>query len=244
MKTTFIITIMAASVCLFPQISFAQKQSKKQKNKDKKTATFQLATKTDTISYIIGADIYGNLQANSIDINVDAFMQGLLARKNGTDTIFTQEEIMLIINEFQKELQIRQQEKMDRELKENKAKGQQFLSENRQKPDVIETPSGLQYKVIQQGNGVKPNVNSTITVHYEGRLIDGTIFDSSYQRGEPITFELKRMIQGWIEALQLMPEGSIYELYIPSELGYGDRPIPGIPAGSVLIFKVELLKVE
>lgn len=243
MKVQFLTLIMITTIiCFNPETIIAQKCSKK---KTKKKQTSVLANRTDTISYIIGADFYGNLKANDIEINIDAFMQGLLARKNETDTIFTQDEIISIINELQKELQIRQQEKMDKELKENKAKGQQFLNKNRTMPGVIETSSGLQYKIIKQGSGIKPNINSKITVHYEGRLIDNTIFDSSYQRGEPVTFELNRLMQGWIEALQIMPEGSIYELYIPSELGYGDRPVPGvIPAGSVLIFKVELIKVE
>lgn len=236
--TLFIITILH---CFNPEAIIAQKSPKKKTKKQ----TIVLANRIDTISYIIGADFYRNLKNNDIEINIDAFMQGLIARKNETDTIFTQDEIISIINEFQKELQIRQQEKMEKELRENKAKGQQFLDKNKTLPGVIETSSGLQYKIIRQGTGIKPNINSKITVHYEGRLIDNTIFDSSYQRGEPVTFELNRLMQGWIEALQLMPEGSIYELYIPSELGYGDTPIPGvIPAGSVLIFRVELIKVE
>jgi FKBP-type peptidyl-prolyl cis-trans isomerase FklB len=205
---------------------------------------FALTNDIDTISYIIGADVAGNLKANGIDINPDIFMQGFKDKINSADTLFAPEEIQEILAEFQKELQIKQQEKMNQESLENKMKGKEFLTENKNKPGVIETSSGLQYKVIQEGTGRKPLATSDVTVHYEGKLIDGTIFDSSYQRGETITFKLNQVIPGWTEGLQLMTEGSTYELYIPAELGYGDRSIPGIPAGSVLIFKVELFSFE
>jgi len=203
-----------------------------------------LTNQTDTISYIIGADVATNLAANGIDINADLFMQGFKDKINGFDTIFTQDEIQAILMEFQKELQTKQQDKMNNESLDNKLKGNEFLEANKKKSDVITTPSGLQYKIIKQGEGRKPLATSNVTVHYEGKLIDGTVFDSSYKRGETISFKLNQVIAGWTEALQLMSEGSIYELYIPSELGYGDRSIPGIPGGSVLIFKVELFSFE
>jgi FKBP-type peptidyl-prolyl cis-trans isomerase FkpA/FKBP-type peptidyl-prolyl cis-trans isomerase FklB len=121
----------------------------------------------------------------------------------------------------------------------------QFLSDNARQPGVTVTASGLQYRVITQGAGARPaSGDSEVEVHYEGRLIDGTIFDSSYQRGESITFFLNQVIPGWTEGVQLMPTGSTYELYIPSNLGYGARGIPGvIPPGATLIFKVELIRV-
>ncbi len=121
----------------------------------------------------------------------------------------------------------------------------QFLADNARQPGVTVTASGLQYRVITQGAGARPaSGDSEVEVHYEGRLIDGTIFDSSYQRGESITFFLNQVIPGWTEGVQLMPTGSTYELYIPSNLGYGARGIPGvIPPGATLIFKVELIRV-
>jgi FKBP-type peptidyl-prolyl cis-trans isomerase FklB len=203
-----------------------------------------LLNQMDTISYIIGADVSRNLEANGIAVNAELFAQGFKDRLNNIDTIFTQEEIQEILMAFQNELQNKQQEQMNQESAENKVKGQKFLEENKKNKDVIVTNTGLQYKVITMGTGNKPQATSNVTVHYEGKLIDGTIFDSSYQRGETISFKLNQVIPGWTEALQLMPTGSIYELYIPSDLGYGDRSIPGIPAGSVLIFKVELFSFE
>jgi len=208
------------------------------------TKPLTLANKIDTISYIIGADVSENLATNGIEINPDIFMQGFMDKIKDADTIFTQEAIQEILMEFQKELQTKQQDKMDNESLENKLKGKQFLDENKKKAGVEVTSTGLQYKAITKGTGAKPLATSTVTVHYEGKLIDGTIFDSSYQRGETISFQLNQVIPGWTEGLQLMSEGSTYELYIPSELGYGDRSIPGIPAGSVLIFKVELFSIE
>jgi len=133
---------------------------------------------------------------------------------------------------------------MKQESEGNKQKGKAFLATNKSQADVKVTSSGLQYKVIKKGEGPNPSATSNVTVHYEGKLIDGSIFDSSYERGEPITFGLNQVIPGWTEGLQLMNAGSTYQLFIPSELGYGDRSIPGIPAGSVLIFKVELLSFE
>jgi len=205
---------------------------------------FALENNTDTVSYIIGADVAGNLTANGIELNPDMFMKGFKDKLNGIDTIFTQEEIQTILMEFQKELQIKQQEKMNQQSMENKVKGKAFLEENKKQAGVKVTASGLQYKVITEGTGRKPLATSEVTVHYEGKLIDGTIFDSSYKRGETISFKLNQVIPGWTEGLQIMSEGSVYELYIPSELGYGDRDIPGIPAGSVLIFKVELFSFK
>ena len=128
---------------------------------------------------------------------------------------------------------------------ETKAEGEKFLEENKLREGVKETESGLQYEVIKQGKGPKPTAESTVKVHYEGTLIDGTVFDSSYQRGEPIEFPLNGVIKGWTEGLQLMPVGSIYKLYIPYELGYGERGAgQSIPPYSTLIFKVELLDIK
>lgn len=203
-----------------------------------------LLNEIDTISYIIGADVSRNLENNGIAINADLFIQGFQDHLNKLDTIFTQEEIQTLLMEFQQELQNKQQEKMNQESSENKTKGQKFLEENKMNKDVIVTSSGLQYKVVKMGTGEKPLATSKVTVHYEGKLIDGTVFDSSYSRGETISFPLNGVIPGWTEGLQLMPIGSIFEFFIPSELGYGDRSIPQIPAGSVLIFKVELFSAE
>ncbi|MBO7569253.1 MAG: FKBP-type peptidyl-prolyl cis-trans isomerase, partial [Bacteroidaceae bacterium] len=122
--------------------------------------------------------------------------------------------------------------------------GKKFLAENQTKPGVVTTASGLQYKIIEQGAGDTPKANQSVTVDYEGRLIDGTVFDSSYERGKPATFGVTQVIAGWTEALQLMPMGSKWELYIPYELGYGDRETGNIKPYSALIFTVELKGIE
>ncbi len=127
---------------------------------------------------------------------------------------------------------------------DNKTLGEQFLQENAGKEGVVTTESGLQYKVLTEGNGAKPQLTDQVRVHYEGRLIDGTVFDSSYQRGEPAVFGLQQVISGWTEALQLMPVGSVWEIYLPQELAYGGRDLGSIPPYSTLIFKVELLGIE
>lgn len=233
---------MKKTMLIIGIIAFAFSACKTKQIAEKPLPVF--TNQIDTISYIIGADVAGNLEMNGIEVNADMFMKGFTDKLNDLDTVFTQEEIQNILMEFQKNLQTKQQEKMNQESLENKLKGKEFLQENRKKSDVVETQSGLQYRVITQGTGRKPLATSNVTVHYEGKLIDGTIFDSSYQRGETISFKLNQVIPGWTEALQLMPEGSVYELFIPSDLGYGDRSIPGIPAGSVLIFKVELFSFE
>ena len=127
---------------------------------------------------------------------------------------------------------------------DNKTLGEQFLKENAEKEGVVTTKSGLQYKIITEGHGAKPTLTDLVRVHYEGRLVDGTVFDSSYQRGESIVFGLQQVIAGWTEALQLMPVGSVWEIYLPQELAYGDRDLGPIPPNSTLIFKVELLGIE
>lgn len=204
----------------------------------------QFNTFRDSVSYVIGADIGKNFKTNNIDIDLDNMMMGLKDAMAGTDTLFSAQEVQTIIGKFQQEMQKAQTEKASAESVENKAKGEKFLMENKDKEGVITTASGLQYKVMREGSGAKPTAANTVEVNYEGRLLDGTIFDSSYDRGESISFRLDQVIKGWTEGLQLMSVGSMYELYIPSELGYGDRSIPGIPAGSTLIFKVELLGIK
>jgi FKBP-type peptidyl-prolyl cis-trans isomerase FklB len=204
----------------------------------------QFNTFRDSVSYVIGADIGKNFKTNGIDIDLDNMMMGLRDAMAGTDTLFSAQEVQTIIGKFQQEMQKAQTEKASAESVENKAKGEKFLMENKDKEGVITTASGLQYKVMREGSGAKPTAANTVEVNYEGRLLDGSIFDSSYDRGESISFRLDQVIKGWTEGLQLMSVGSMYELYIPSELGYGDRSIPGIPAGSTLIFKVELLGIK
>jgi FKBP-type peptidyl-prolyl cis-trans isomerase len=215
-----------------------------QKNKkDKNKHAFE--TKIDSISYVIGADIAKNFTKNSIQINPEAFFKGLTEGLEGKDSlVFTKKQADSIINAFQQELMSKQEETNKTMANENKVKGSAFLADNKTKEGVITLPSGLQYKIINEGSGEHPKATDKVKVHYTGKLIDGTVFDSSVERGEPISFPLDRVIKGWTEGVQLMTPGAKYIFYIPSELGYGDYTTGPIPGGSTLIFEVELLNIE
>ena len=146
---------------------------------------------------------------------------------------------------FAQQIQSKQAGMANKAATTNKVEGDKFLAQNKTRPGVTTTQSGLQYKVIKQGTGPKPKATDKVTVHYEGKLIDGTVFDSSLKRGQPISFDVTGVIPGWTEALQLMPVGSTWQLFIPSELAYGEHPRPGGPIGpnAVLTFEVQLLKI-
>ena len=208
------------------------------------TATVQLKTLNDTISYIIGADVAGNLKKNNIEINPDIFVYAFNKNIKTTDSLLSPELRQKIMTKFQKELQVKQQTITLAESQKNKLAGQVFFAKNKEREEVVELPSGLQYKIINTGTGPKPGPEDEVTVNYEGKFLDGKIFDSSYERKEPVTFPLNGVIKGWTEGLQLMNVGSVYEFYIPSELGYGDKGYGQIPGGMALIFKVELISVK
>lgn len=204
-----------------------------------------LATNLDTLSYAIGADFSERMKINEMEINTDAFLQG-------SKDLFTEEgpKIDLAgrqanIMTFSQQMQEKQMAKMEVEGEENIKIGEEFLAENASKEGVKTTDSGLQYKVLTEGAGPSPASTDIVKVHYEGRLLDGTVFDSSYERGEPIEFGLDRVISGWTEGLQLMNAGAKYQLYIPSGLAYGKRGSPPkIGSNETLIFDVELLEFK
>jgi FKBP-type peptidyl-prolyl cis-trans isomerase len=200
----------------------------------------------DSISYSLGY-FYGSSLANEgIDeFNYSNFLAGLQQAVEQQDPELDDNEMQIALQNFQMELQQRMDADREASAAENIAEGSRFLEENAGRDDVNVTDSGLQYRVIEEGNGVSPTEESTVRVHYRGTLINGEEFDSSYERGEPAEFPLNRVITGWTEGLQLMQVGSKYEFFIPSELGYGNTPPPGsvIEPGSVLIFEVELLEV-
>jgi FKBP-type peptidyl-prolyl cis-trans isomerase FklB len=207
-----------------------------------------LQTKEDSIAYVIGANIGANLKKNmdadSLKFSPEALMQGFKDALEGLDsTVFTEEAKQKVMMDFQKDMQQKQMEKMAAASRPNKEAGDKFLQENKKVEGVIETTSGLQYKVIKEGKGKTPTATDQVTVNYEGKLLDGKIFDSSYDRKKPETFTVGGVIKGWTEGLQLMKEGGIYELYVKSDLAYGDQGNQSIPGGSTLIFKVELIKI-
>lgn len=200
----------------------------------------------DSISYSLGY-FYGSSLANEgIDeFNYSNFLAGLQQAVEQQDPELDDNEMQIALQNFQMELQQRMDADREESAAENIAEGSRFLEENAARDDVNVTDSGLQYRVIEEGNGVSPTEESTVRVHYRGTLINGEEFDSSYERDEPVEFPLNGVITGWTEGLQLMQVGSKYEFFIPSELGYGNTPPPGsaIQPGSVLIFEVELLEV-
>lgn len=190
-------------------------------------------------SYAMGVAIGSNYMGTAWDVN--AFANGFMHMTAQQPLLLSMEEIQHQIELFQEEMEKGTQKGVD----EEKAKGKAFLEANRKKEGVKETASGLQYKVVREGKGKSPKATSSVTVHYVGTLLDGTVFDSSRERGDnPISFALNQVISGWTEGLQLMQEGAVYEFYIPSHLAYGDRGAGQmIKGGATLIFEVELIEV-
>ena len=198
-------------------------------------------TKEQKISYAIGANLGTQVSHDGIELNLDALVQGLRDAMAGQNK-FSDEQMQEAFMMLQQDMQAKQNNATAIE----KEKGRIFLEENKKNPDVKVTPSGLQYKVITMGTGEKPSASNTVTVRYKGTLIDGTVFDSTEkQGGEPISFPLNGVIPGWTEGVQLMPTGSKFIFYIPSDLAYGDRGAgPQIPGGATLIFEIELISFK
>jgi FKBP-type peptidyl-prolyl cis-trans isomerase FklB len=196
-------------------------------------------------SYSYGYSLGRNLKAQNVDLDPGLFARGLSDAIGGSAAALKEEDIQACLQAFAQQVQAKQAGAAGKVATANKIEGQKFLAENKDKPGVITLPSGLQYKVIKSGTGPKPSATDTVTVHYEGKLIDGTIFDSSLKRGEPTSFPVNRVIAGWTEALQLMPVGSTWQLFIPSNLAYGEHPRPGgaIGPNAVLTFEVQLIKI-
>ena len=208
-----------------------------------KGAPMELKTQQDKASYSIGVSIGKNLKDQKVEIKTDILVKGLLDAYTGAKTQLTEKE-MGVLTQFQQEIMAKTQEEAAKKGGENKSKGEKFLVDNKNKPGVKTTPSGLQYTVISEGTGPKPTASSTVKVHYTGKLIDGTTFDSSVDRGEPIEFPLNGVIKGWTEGVQLMSKGSKYKFFIPADLAYGDRGAGNaIGPNETLVFEVELLDI-
>lgn len=239
----FALLLLFSAVC--SDGAFAQKTSKK-KSKDKTQAeeTVILQNRLDSISYIIGRDIGRNMTTNSIEVNEDVMFAGLKDGLRGIDSVLSEEATEHVMSIFQQEMMMKQQQKTMAESSVARAAGEAFLEANKTQPGVVALPSGLQFKVVTEGEGEHPSAEDIVEVHYTGTLIDGTVFDSSVERGESIKFPLNGVIPGWTEGVQLMKPGSKYIFYIPSALAYGDRGAGPIPGGSVLIFEVELISIE
>jgi FKBP-type peptidyl-prolyl cis-trans isomerase FklB len=220
------ILILSASLLAFPL--FGQEKSP------------QLKDQKEKVSYAIGMQIGFNLARQKVDVNPDVLAAGIKDAIAGKPQLTT-DQVKDVMAQFEKDMEQKQKELGEK----NKTEGAKFLEENKKKPGVKTTASGLQYKVMKDGTGAQPKATDMVTVNYRGTLIDGTEFDSSYKRGQPATFPVNGVIKGWTEALQLMKQGSKYQLVIPSNLAYGERAMGAdIGPNSTLIFEVELQEVK
>ncbi len=205
----------------------------------------ELKNEMDSVSYAIGTDIGNNFKQSKLDsVNIDAIAMGLRDGLDGT-SVMTDEVLQEVVQGYMMRKQQQQMAEDQAKGEVNKVEGEKYLAENAKKPGVETTASGLQYEVITMGTGPKPTATDEVKVHYTGRLIDGTEFDSSVSRGEPAVFPVGQVIPGWVEGIQLMPVGSKFKFHIPSDLAYGSGGAPGgaIPPNSVLVFDVELLEI-
>lgn len=195
-------------------------------------------------SYALGLNLSEQLKQQGMDVDLDVFVQGFKDGYAGESPLLSPDEALEVLIQMKREQQAQQQAEENKMAEENKRAGEAFLAENGKKEGVVTLDSGLQYKVIKAGQGPKPDKTDTVRCHYRGTLLDGTQFDSSYDRGAAAEFRVDQLIPGWTEALQLMPAGSKWELYIPPYLGYGARQAGQIGPNSTLIFELELIEVK
>ncbi len=205
-----------------------------------------LKTQKDKASYAIGLNIGKSMHKDSVDVDAAILLRGLKDGLTGSKPLLTDDEARASMVALQADLRKKQEEKMLVQGEANKKAGEAFLAENKTKDGVVTLPSGLQYKILTEGTGPKPTATDTVVCNYKGTLLDNTEFDSSFKRGQPATFPISGVIKGWTEALQLMPVGSKWQLFIPSDLAYGARGGPGgsIGPNATLVFEVELMSIQ
>jgi FKBP-type peptidyl-prolyl cis-trans isomerase len=205
-----------------------------------------LKTQKDKVSYAIGLNIGRSMHKDSVDVDPSIVLRGMKDGLAGTKPLLTDEDAKKAMTELQADLRKKQEEKMLVQGESNKKAGETFLADNKTKEGVVALPSGLQYKILKEGTGPKPAATDTVVCNYKGTLLDNTEFDSSYKRGQPATFPVSGVIKGWTEALQLMPVGSKWQLFIPPDLAYGARGGPGggIGPNATLVFEVELMSIQ
>jgi FKBP-type peptidyl-prolyl cis-trans isomerase FklB len=235
MKEIVMKSVVTAVLCLIFAVGVAYAEDQ-----------MSLKTQKEKVSYIIGTDIGNNFKKQGIDIDPDILIKGLKDSLNGSKLVLSEKEIGDVMTAFKQEFAAKQAEISKIQGEKNKKEGEAFLTENKKKEGVKTLQSGLQYKIITEGTGRSPKATDTVTVNYKGTLIDGTEFDSSYKRGQAASFPVKGVITGWTEALQLMKEGAKWELFVPSNLAYGDKGTVGGPIGpnATLVFEVELISIK
>ena len=210
---------------------------------------FTLKTQKDKVSYAVGMNVgkgvAARLKQQSVEVNQAVLLRGMKDALAGGKMLLTEEEERTVLTQLTLEARKKQEEQMKLAAEPNKKIGEEYLTANKTKEGVVTLPSGLQYKILTEGTGPKPAAADTVVCNYRGTLISGTEFDSSYKRGQPLSIQVNRVIKGWTEALQLMSVGSKWQLFIPSDLGYGDggQP-PTIGPGATLIFEVELISIQ
>lgn len=204
----------------------------------------ELKTFKDKLSYSMGHDMGTYLNSVGDELDLDRLLQGLKAAYDGKESVLPREEMQTVQQEFAQKMQAKQEAAMVALQEKNKKAGDDFLTTNAKKDGVVVTKTGLQYEIIKPGTGKSPKAEETVTVHYTGKTIDGTVFDDSTKRGEPAVFGVNQVIPGWTEVLQLMKEGAKYHVVIPPNLAYGQRGVPPmIEPNSVLVFDVELIAI-
>ena len=235
----FMITLLAALT-----VSCADQDGQSAES-TKTLSESDLSDSKKRISYALGVSISDQLKRDNVDLDVDAFVMAIKDVQENKDLRLTIEELQAAMLEFQQTQQQRLEDAFKVVAEANKKEGDAYMAENAKKAGVVTTASGLQYKEVVAGDGPKPTAEDTVTVHYRGTLLDGTVFDSSYDRGAPASFPLKGVIAGWTEALQLMPVGAKWELVIPADLAYGSSGAGGhIGPNATLKFEVELLEIN
>jgi FKBP-type peptidyl-prolyl cis-trans isomerase FklB len=244
MTRNWFVAAALAAVLLAPSVQAQTKKTAPAKPAASKSMT--PTTDAQKASYTIGADLGRNLKQNGIAVDIEALTAGLKDASTGDGKLaLTDDQMKAAMEQLQKTVQSKQSAQNDVTADKNKAEGEAFLKANGAKPGVITLPSGMQYQVVVQGAGPKPALTDTVTTHYHGTLLDGTVFDSSKERNQPASFPVNGVIQGWQEALPLMNTGSTYRLYIPSNLAYGNRGAGGkIGPNATLIFDVELISIK
>ncbi|MGH9742151.1 MAG: FKBP-type peptidyl-prolyl cis-trans isomerase N-terminal domain-containing protein [Candidatus Acidiferrum sp.] len=205
-----------------------------------------LTTQKEKASYAIGLNIGRSMRKDSVDVDPKILLRGMTDGLSGGETFMTDEEAKAAMVALQSELREKHEAKMELEAEANKKAGDAFLAENKTKDGIVTLPSGLQYKVLVAGTGPKPAATDTVVCNYKGMLLDNTEFDSSYKHGKPVTIPVTGIIKGWTEALQLMPVGSKWQLFVPPDLAYGNRGGAGgaIGPNSTLVFEVELMSIQ
>jgi FKBP-type peptidyl-prolyl cis-trans isomerase FklB len=241
LRKSLVVTVMLYLISV--GVACAQSEQTAEGTEGAEGAT--LGSLEERASYAIGMNMAQGMKSQNVPIDLDLLIQGMQDAYAGKETRLSVEQMQQALQEFQQMMVQRQQEARSAQGEKNKQEADAFFAENKEKEGVVTTDSGLQYMVMEEGDGPKPTPDDRVTVHYKGTLLDGTEFDSSYSRGQPATFPVNGVIKGWQEAIQLMPVGSKYKLWIPPDLAYGAQGQgPVIGPNQALVFEVELLKIE